>query len=180
MTDGDRLGNLLGAVALNLATAVDEAVASATGLSASEARALTALANVATGESIDVLRRTVGLSQPGCARLVDRLVEGGYADRERPATDRRVVQVRLTRRGRTMVSRSLAARARVVAAHLDGLSGPDRGHLERVLAHVVGGAIDEPWDANVFCRQCDPVACLHPDRCPATQAARACEDKSPR
>lgn len=163
--------NLAASVALELVEATEAAVEAATSLPPSEARALTALANVAHGRSIEELRKVVRLSQPGCARLVDRLEEGGYATRTRPDDDRRLVLVYLTRRGRAVVRRILVARAQAMDGRLGALSVTDRSDLERVLARVADASINEPGDSNHFCRQCDAVACGHPDRCPSTQAA---------
>ena len=94
------LVNLLAMVALAVTTDMTAAVEGASGLSLKEAAALTTLANWADGRSIDVLRSVLEMSQPGCARLVDRLVEEGLASRAGDPIDRRVVTVRVTAHGR--------------------------------------------------------------------------------
>jgi DNA-binding MarR family transcriptional regulator len=59
------------------------------------------------------LANALGVTPATVSQMVDGLVEGGYAERVRGATDRRVVEVKLTRRGRSWVAaRSSAWRER--------------------------------------------------------------------
>jgi DNA-binding MarR family transcriptional regulator len=43
------------------------------------------------------------VQRPDITRLVDRLIDEGFTERARSTEDRRVVLVRITRRGRTLV-----------------------------------------------------------------------------
>ncbi len=170
---GSRVANLAAAVALELTVRCREAVTARTGLSEVEAVALTAVRNVAQGQSIEVLRGLVGLSQPGCARLADRLVDRGLLRKTTDREDRRVVRVQLTARGERAVAQILSARADATESMLSGLSDTRRREFERGLAQVASGVVRRPVDADVFCRFCDPGACGHSQgRCPATEAAR--------
>jgi hypothetical protein len=66
LVDSDsHLLNVLGALALSLATEVEEAIEDSGGLRSNELSALMTLANWADGESFEVLRVASGLSQPG-------------------------------------------------------------------------------------------------------------------
>ena len=87
--EDSHLVNLLAMVALGVTTDVTAAVEATSGLSLKEVAALTTLANWADGRSIEVLRSVLEMSQPGCARLVDRLVEErlGQAGRVTRRTD---------------------------------------------------------------------------------------------
>lgn len=166
--------NLAGAVALDLTTAVEAAVLADQGLSFVEATALTALANFAEGRSIDAVRSALALSQPGCARLADRLVERGLVERRRASHDRRVVELHLTAPGRTAVQAIWLSRERVLRARLDVLTEREAAQAERILARLAAAEIPplpEGKDiGNRMCRMCDGDACGHPDRCPVTQA----------
>jgi len=172
--DRDRLTNLAGVVALDLTTAVEAAVLADNGLSAVEATALTILANFAEGRSIDAVRSALALSQPGCARLADRLVERELIQRRRASQDRRVVELHLTATGRAAVAGIRLSRKRVLRARLDVLTDRDAAQAERILARLAAAEIP-PMPAgedigNRMCRMCDGDACGHPDRCPVTQA----------
>ena len=169
--------NLAGAVSLELVTRVQAAMARASGLDTVATTALTALANVADGCSIDVLRGLVGLSQPGCARLVDRLSAAGLVERDRSSTDRRVVAVRLTGSGRAALQGALAARERVLNQQLAGLSDDRARTLESLLTELATDAVHRPLDANAFCRSCDPEACSARGECPVTVRAHELDEQ---
>ena len=168
--DDARTVNLTGAVALGLATDMTAAVEAATGLTATEVAALTTLANWADGQSIDRLREVTALSQPGCARLVDRLVAAGLARRDRDAADRRVTRVWLTAAGRRAVTRSRDARADAVRRWLAALPDADRRGFAASLEVLAGVGVDGPVAANRRCRLCDTTACGNGPDCPVTRA----------
>ncbi len=172
--DRPRMVNLAGTVALDLTTAVDAAIMDDHGLSAVEATALTALANFAEGRSIDAVRSALALSQPGCARLADRLVERGLVQRRRASQDRRVVELHLTETGRAAVQGIRLSRERVLRARLDVLTDREAAQAERILARLAAAEIPPlPQGKDIgnrMCRMCDGDACGHPDRCPVTQA----------
>jgi MarR family transcriptional repressor of emrRAB len=164
------LPNVLGALALSLATEVEEAIEDSGGLRSNELSALMTLANWADGESFEVLRVASGLSQPGCARLVDRLEAAGLARRETAAGDARVTAVRITARGRRTAAKVGASREHVIARWLDRLSTDERAALSPLLDRLLEQAHVAAPDPGVFrvrcCRQCDPDACGMPERCP--------------
>lgn len=172
--DRARLTNLAGAVALDLTTAVDAAVLADEGLSSVEATAVTALANFAEGRSIEAVRSALTLSQPGCARLADRLVERGLVRRRRASHDRRIVELHLTAAGRAKVEGIRRSREGVLRSRLDVLTDRQAAQAELVLAVLAACQVPpmpEGTDvANRVCRMCDAHACGHPDRCPVTQA----------
>jgi MarR family transcriptional repressor of emrRAB len=170
------LVNMTAVVALGVATEIAGAVEVATGLSLKEIAALTTLANWADGQSIDRLRAVLGMSQPGCARLVDRLVDERLANRGADRADRRVTTVSITARGRRLVASARTARATAVLRWLDGLPPGAQRRLGPLLDELASARVrvsEAPAAlANSQCRLCDPAACGYPDRCPTTQASR--------
>ena len=177
MADCDpHLVNMTAVVALGVATEVTDAVEVATGLSLKEVAALTTLGNWADGQSIERLRAVLGMSQPGCARLVDRLVAERLARRGADGADRRVTTVHITAGGRRVVATAHAARATAVQRWLDGLPPDAQNRLGPLLDELAGARIrasDAPAAlANTQCRLCDTAACGYPDRCATTQASR--------
>lgn len=169
------LVNTTAMFALGVSTHMAAAVEAATGLSEREVAALTTLSNWADGQSIEILRETLGMSQPGCARLVDRLTDAGLALRDRGVPDRRVVTVTVTSAGRAAVAAARTARAEAVRGWLAGLDGEEAAGLARVLDRLAAAQVPPARPAaravvNSLCRLCDPGACGFPDRCAVTRA----------
>lgn len=82
------------------------------------------------------LSRRLGITEKTITGIVDRLVRLGHVARARPAEDRRVVRVRLTRAG-AGVSRRLEGLLRgKLGAFLGWLTERDRRDLFRILEHL--------------------------------------------
>jgi DNA-binding MarR family transcriptional regulator len=71
------------------------------------------------------------VSAPAITKTVAALERDGLAERARSAADRRVVLVRATAKGRTLLERGRAGRVRVVAGLLEGLTERDSRTLQR-------------------------------------------------
>lgn len=85
------------------------------------------------------LANEVSLTSGGITRLVDRLVEAGYAERQNCPTDRRSVYVSLTPGGVAKVDEAAAAHRKGLEDHLLGLLGPDdREALDAALRKLRG------------------------------------------
>ncbi len=153
--------NLLTAASLVVGERVAAAAASALPLGASAPTALVALESPGAGETIDGLRRVLGLTHSGTVRVVDRLAAAGYVER-RTGQDARSVSLALTPAGRRATRRVLAAREAAVEEVLSRLGPADRARIGDLLAAMLAG---EPRRS---CRLCDVDACRHGRRCPAT------------
>src|ERR687895_67620 len=75
-----RAANLLGALALDAAGALEAATKPVVGQAGAAAAALVTIA-AHPGRSIERLRAPLGLSQPGAVRLVERLANLGWVER---------------------------------------------------------------------------------------------------
>jgi MarR family transcriptional repressor of emrRAB len=166
-----RVGNLLGAHALEVGDRLRVAAEAAAGQGGSAPAAVVALANFADGETVDALARVLGISHSGAVRLVDRLAADGFVRRERGAEDARQVRLRITAAGRAAAARILAAREAALDDELAPLSAGERRQLAGLLEKLLAGATPDSAASRTICRLCDPCACGHPDRCPVTQAA---------
>src|ERR687893_3171813 len=82
-----RLANLLGALALEGAGALEAATRPVVGQAGAAAAALVTIA-AHPGRTIEELRAPLGLSQPGAVRLVERLADAGWGERTRPGGGR--------------------------------------------------------------------------------------------
>ena len=150
--------NALGALALEVARRVQEAGEAASPYGASVPAALTALHGLTGGQSIDALRKVVGLTHSGAVRCVDRLAAVGLVER-RVGADGRAVALQLTPEGRRAARRVLARREAAIEAALAPLSARERSELtrlhERLLAHLTEGQ----QERRRVCRLCDVEAC---------------------
>src|SRR5919107_3595098 len=123
--------NALGALALEVARRVQEAGEAASQHGASVPAALAALHGLTGGQSIDALRRVVGLTHSGAVRLVDRLAGAGLVER-RVGADGRAVALQLTPEGRRSARRVLARREAALESVLAHLTARDRADLGRI------------------------------------------------
>ncbi len=160
----DRLGQLLGVTALAVLDRLRAAIADDADLGEAEAGALVHL-QAWPGASVGELAGVVGRSQPAAVRLVDRLVERGFV-RRGPGADRRTTALVLTGAGSRVADAVLAARARVLAPLLDGLSAAERRSLERSLDRVAARLAADRRSAVHVCRLCDRAACASGPACP--------------
>jgi len=76
------------------------------------------------------------VSAPAITKTVSALESDGLAERVRFGTDRRIVLVRTTARGRALLERGRAARVRLVAELFAGLSERDRRTLDRAASII--------------------------------------------
>jgi DNA-binding MarR family transcriptional regulator len=82
----------------------------------------------------------IALTSGGVTRLVDRLVDAGYVERQACPTDRRSVFVALTPRGAAKVDEAAAAHRQALERDLLGRLEPeDRCALDRVLRKLRAG-----------------------------------------
>jgi DNA-binding MarR family transcriptional regulator len=122
----------------------------------------------------DTLQEALGLSQPACVRVVDRLVAAGLVTRRRQSGDRRV-GVALTAAGERAAQRLVGDSAKAVRAVLrTALADDEVDAFVRALDRVATAAFGTATDTARFCRSCDVPACLRgPDGCPSAEACRA-------
>jgi len=76
----------------------------------------------------------LGISQPSATETLEKLVSKGLVERTADPSDRRVVLVGLTERGKEMIDRPWETRRAVLASALSDASPDDRTAIERGLA----------------------------------------------
>ena len=168
--DGNaRLANLLGALALEAVSRQEDAISDVTAQGGAAAGAIVTMAKY-PDRTIEQLREPLGLSQPGAARLVDRLVRKGWVDRSGPG-GRRGLRLRLTADGEAVFDRLLLARRAALEEVLAPLSEDERAALGGLLERMLGARSSTHADTERLCRECERRCCA---RCPvALGAARA-------
>ena len=90
--------------------------------------------------TISELANGLGISQGWASRIVDEMERAGYVERERDATDRRVVRVRLAPKAVARVEMVYSWRGDAVEAALDGMSTTERGAVNEFLRRFVEAA----------------------------------------
>lgn len=153
----DPAANLLGALALVVNSRVRAAVAGPAGSGGALAEAVVVIKDQ-PGVTAEWLGQVLGLTQPGAAHLVRRLVDQGWVQR-RPGADARSRALHLTPAGRRAAGEILRARQQALTELVDRLSPEQR----RQFAEIAGGLLRcEPGDRRELarlCRLCDRSRC---------------------
>ena len=161
------VANILGALAQALTDEVHSELDAVTSYSRNSAAALVHLSKY-SGEPIESLRVPLGLSQPGCVRLVDRLEQDGLVRRTTGA-DRRSRNLSLTKKGERSAAAVLDARNEALGNALSSLSSRECKTLAELTTRVLIAMVASPDDALMICRLCDYESC--PDAsCPSALA----------
>jgi DNA-binding MarR family transcriptional regulator len=155
----ERLTNLLGAQALAVTDRLLAATAGPDDVTSASERAALVTLLAHPGNPVSWLGAVLGLTSSGVTRLVDRLVDAGWATRS-SGTDARSRVLRLTRPGRDRARAVLRARRSAMSTVLGPLSAHDRAELERLLELLVSGLADTRLPALQVCRLCDRAACV--------------------
>jgi MarR family transcriptional repressor of emrRAB len=168
--DDLRLANLLGVTALVAADRLRAAVEADLGSGGSGPAALVHL-QAYPGESVEALRRVLGISQPATVRIVDRLAADGLLERRR-GPDRRTLALHLTAAGERAAAGVLAGRARTLDELLDVLTDDERAALTPLLERIVASLAGDRPQARRVCRLCDRGACPADPGCPLEHTVR--------
>jgi DNA-binding MarR family transcriptional regulator len=89
------------------------------------------------------LAQMLGVTRGGLTRIVDRLVERGWVERDRPASNRREVYAVLTSDGQQAIRRARAIYLRVLKETLGAhLSGAELGELARITTKLLDALAD--------------------------------------
>ncbi|MBK8157732.1 MAG: MarR family transcriptional regulator [Rhodospirillaceae bacterium] len=165
-----RTANLLGALSLMMMDAVGKELGDLTDICESDWAALIVL-DQSPGITVDRLARIVRLSQPGAVRMINRLVEEGWVERQQGA-DRRARPLALTPAGQRLVRAMLLGREKILAQALDTLGDDERQTLGNLLEKMLAGLTTDELSAETACRLCDEHACPQ-ESCPLTPGCRS-------
>ena len=117
-------------------------------------RLLSSEVETSSGLLVGAISEGLRISYPAASKAVDRLVERGLAERKRDERDARQTLVRLTQRGREVVSRVAAERRQKLEAALNALGGglPTRS-LATLLEAFVKHSLSNPRDRDEVQRE---------------------------
>ncbi len=82
------------------------------------------------------------VTPPDITGLIDRLEGRGYIERRGSGTDRRIVIMRLTRRGKTLHRRTSVQHRKLVSRIMKVLSGDELVNVTRLLDRIKEGALE--------------------------------------
>jgi MarR family transcriptional regulator for hemolysin len=108
------------------------------GISLTQIKSLTMLAEREEPLSIKALSDLMGLSLPGISRAIEALVQRGEITRVEDAQDRRRKLLSITPRGQRTYERLLATRMEGVRRFVDGLDPEEQEALSRGLSALAG------------------------------------------
>jgi DNA-binding MarR family transcriptional regulator len=154
-----RTANLLGALGLEAATVIP----------AGRGATIGALVTIAAhpNRTVEELREPLGLSQPGAARLVQRLVDAGWVERSGPG-GRGGLRLTPTAAGSAVLDELFEARRAALLALLEPLSPAERDQLGSLLERMLAARTEGVTGAKRLCRLCERQVCA---RCPVARAA---------
>jgi MarR family transcriptional regulator, negative regulator of the multidrug operon emrRAB len=154
-----RTANLLGALGLEAATVIPAGRGATVG----------ALVTIAAhpNRTVEELREPLGLSQPGAARLVQRLVDAGWVERGGPG-GRGGLALKPTAAGLAILDELFEARRAALLALLEPLSPAERDQLGSLLERMLAARTEGVTGAKRLCRLCERRVCA---RCPVARAA---------
>lgn len=153
----DRTANLLGALGLAVADRIAQA-ARQTLHHAGETPAALVVIGYGLGPSNNQLRHILGLSHPGCVRLIDRLVADGLVER-RQGRDRRAIALHLTDEGHALRETLLKERLAVVRSVLEPLDSAEQDTLASLLHKLLAALPGTDLECCTLCRLCDNRVC---------------------
>ncbi|MGK5671970.1 MarR family winged helix-turn-helix transcriptional regulator [Micromonospora sp. URMC 106] len=153
----DDAPNLLGALALLVGSRVRAAVAGPAGSTGALAEALVVLKDQ-PGVPAEWLGQVLGLTQPGAAHLVRRLIEQGWLER-RGGADARSRALHLTPDGTEAAEQVLRARQAVLTRMLEPLTDEQRGQLADIAGSLLRREVRDERSLARLCRLCDRSRC---------------------
>ena len=159
-----RTANLLGAFALTLTDRMRDATEEAAGFGATAPAALVQIGSY-PGESIGMLRLSLGLGQSATSRLVERLFNHGLVEKA-PGPDSRQIALSLTPLGEEAKERVLASRQEILSCALKRLTAEEQDSLTSILEKLLNQMVGSRSESDSICRLCDILACPQ-DLCPA-------------
>ncbi len=160
--------NLLGALSLALTDRVAAALEATLGAGGNAGAALLSI-GTRPGESIDQLSRVLGLTHSATVRMVDRLEQRGWVQRDRGGHDGRTATLTLTATGRSAFRRLLKARKTALNQVTGVLGDRENETLRKLLTKMLASLPDNGAEARHLCRMCEHGVCVGA-RCPVGSA----------
>lgn len=136
----DQIANALAALATRVADGLRKGAERAAKRGSKAPTALVLISGQ-PGQSIDELRKALGLSHSGTVRLVEKLVQDGLVTKQQ-GMDARTVALRCTAAGLRRARGIVKARKNVIDEVISVLSKDEKNHLEAILRKIPAARID--------------------------------------
>ncbi len=157
--------NLLGALSLAVASRMRTAVTAQAGSGGALAEALVVIKDQ-PGVTAEWLGKVLGLSQPGAAHLVRRLLDQGWVQR-RAGADARSRALHLTPDGTVAAKQILRSRQVALTELTERLTDEQLRHLVDIAGSLLRCPKGASHDLARLCRLCDRSRC---PRCPVHES----------
>ncbi|BCL72139.1 MarR family transcriptional regulator [Vibrio nigripulchritudo] len=158
MNEKDYISNLFGAFATTIATRIEEEVLELGGRSLTHESALVAIQNH-PNDTIDVLRKVLGITHSGAVRLINTLEKEGLVERYRSEVDARAVVLRVTDKGSKRAEQVLKARERVTDQVFAHLNSQQQDAIVSALEVSLSALTNDQESARRICRLCNEQVC---------------------
>jgi MarR family transcriptional regulator, organic hydroperoxide resistance regulator len=89
----------------------------------------------------------VNVSMSTATGIVDRLVKNGYLERSRSDSDRRVVMIRLTEKGKSLAGQIKNLGTRYLETVSNALTEEERAFLFKIMTKIIGVINEKPLSA---------------------------------
>jgi MarR family 2-MHQ and catechol resistance regulon transcriptional repressor len=142
----NRLGRVLSDASTRWRGLVQSEI-SALGLAYGEFRVLRVLGESGTCPMVKLAKEQL-ITQAGMTSIVDRLENRGLVERVRCETDRRVVNVRITHKGRSLLERALKLHAQLLERATRNLTKQEIGQFLTTLDKMLTSAHTEDCDES--------------------------------
>ena len=156
--------NILGALSVLIQDRVEQAWQATLDLSPMAAAALVQIDNE-PGSSIEQVAGRIGLTHSATVRVIDKLAERGFVEKDRARQDARAQSLKLSKPGKRLAQQLHGARNQVTDELLSGLGSAQRKALEEAIRAILHRCVEPGREADVTCRVCDDRRCA-PDICP--------------
>jgi DNA-binding MarR family transcriptional regulator len=108
------------------------------GMSISQFRTLLVLSEKGPQKTAELADK-ICLTPGAITTLADKLIAKGLIERERSEEDRRIVYLRITEQGQSVLETLLEKQRETIAQLFRNLSDEDIDHLQRIFSHMLDG-----------------------------------------
>ena len=161
---GRHTANILGTLAVVIQDRVEGAWQSELDLSPMAAAAVIQTESL-PGCSIEQVANRIGLSHSATVRVIDKLVERGFIEKDRARKDARQQSLSLSKAGKRLAEQLHAVRNDVTDSLLSGMDQGQVAALHQTVCRILNKSVTSNIEGDVVCRVCDERRCT-PEICP--------------
>jgi DNA-binding MarR family transcriptional regulator len=163
--DHSRLLNLFGALSLHVSDCIKDVTEDAAGFGGSIPASLIQINSFCEG-SFEKLQRSLGTTQSATTKVVQKMNQNDLLELKKSAVDKRVVELFLSEKGKTIYSNVVEARKEVLSGLVSCLEEDEKQTLLNIVEKLLTHSISDRESSDHVCRLCDLNSCPQ-NICPA-------------